>query len=739
MKIFKVKGVRFTYAKGAIFCLEPALLDIETSNNHAEKPEDLRCWITSIQLFFNGKYYLFRYPEELVEWFEKLYKDLRLYPSSKFKKKFIIYIHNASYDLSYLIPYINMLPDFGDPNQGIIEGPNQFLTYIRGSLEFRCSYLLSGMSLEKWSKEMNIEHKKQVGLYDYDKIIYPDQELTDAEKKYDEYDVLAMKECLDKQMAYHGDNLATIPLTATGYIRRTLRRSCNNEKYYRDTYFYDNRLNAELYDYMLKSYAGGMTHNNRFYRDTVIQAGEEYDFLGKSIKVNVIGHRDFKSHYPTQMTCYDFPLGAPQLIYKSDMGFQLTIPEILSWYPTFSSMSVIRFYEASLKEIGISMPFMQFSKCYEGHFEHKMLDNGRILMAQGEWIMFLDDLTLRILKEQYDLEYEVLEVYRMLNMKLPDCIISVIDKYFKGKSDKKNIVHELTEEFGKLDPKTVEAEFELMQDKKGLNSIYGCSATQPLRLHYELTDNMEFLINNSYSSLEDIDEGLKAYYRGRNNFLAYQIGVWVTARARFELYQYIRAIGYDKCLYCDTDSIFYIKDEETEAAIEALNGFKRALAHSVTLSNGKVEYYDEFTPEPDCMAFKGLHSKCYGVVTKKGLELTIAGVPSRTLVDIKDGELIYVTREEELSQGEKDPIKALDHLTDGFEFKINAGVSAIYIGAEGFMQPRIPTILNIDGHEIHTAGGCIIKKLESKVVHDVDYNIKLSDNIQNNFDISSLQ
>ena len=115
MKIFKVKGVRFTYAKGAIFCLEPALLDIETSNNHAEKPEDLRCWITSIQLFFNGKYYLFRYPEELVEWFEKLYKDLRLYPSSKFKKKFIIYIHNASYDLSYLIPYINMLPDLGDP------------------------------------------------------------------------------------------------------------------------------------------------------------------------------------------------------------------------------------------------------------------------------------------------------------------------------------------------------------------------------------------------------------------------------------------------------------------------------------------------------------------------------------------------------------------------------------------------------------------------------------------------
>ena len=752
MKTFKRWGIEYVYAKGSIYCMEPVFLDIETSNNHAEKPEDLKCWIVSIQVLFNGKYYLFRYPEELVAFYEGLYKKLRLYPSKKFKKKLITFIHNASYDLSYLIPYINMLPDFGDPNQGIIEGPNKFLTYIKGSLEFRCSYLLSGMSLEKWSKEMNIEHKKLVGLYDYEAIKYPDEELDQDSQDYDMYDVLSMKECLDKQMEYHNDNLITLPFTATGYIRRTLRRSCNQDKYYRDEFFYDNRLSAELYDYMLKSYAGGMTHNNRFYRDIVISVGNEYEYCGKSIKVNAIGHRDFKSHYPTQMTCYTFPLGTPSKVYSNEMGFPLTIQEILSWYPTFSSMSVIRFYEASIKEIGISMPFMQFSKCYEGKFNSKMLDNGRILSASGEWIMFVDDLTLRILSEQYDLEYEVIEVYRMLNKRLPDCIISVIDKYFKGKSDKKNIVHELTEAFGKLDPRTIEAEFELMQDKKGLNAIYGCSATNPLRDQFEVTDNMEFIINQSFNSLEDIAEGLNKYYKGRNNFLAYQVGVWVTSRARFELYQYIRSIGYDKCLYCDTDSIFYIKDEETESNIEALNSFKRATAHFVKLQNGKIEYYDEFTPEPDCIAFKGLHSKCYGVVTSKGLELTIAGVPARTIIGLDDNkEPIYFTREEELSildpnvkdrikaKKEKDPIKALDHLKDGFEFKINAGVSAIYIGAEGFGSERIPKVLNIDGHEIHTAGGCIIRKLESKIVHDVDYNIKINDNIDNSFNIDSLQ
>lgn len=740
MKTFKRKGIEFTYAKGSIYCLEPVFLDIETSNNHAEKPEDLRCWIVSIQVLFNGQYHFFRYPEELIKWYEDLYDELDLRPSKKFKKKLITFIHNASYDLSYLVPYINMLPDFGYSNQGIIEGQNKFLTYCRGSLEFRCSYRLSGMSLEKWSKEMNIEHKKQIGLYDYDAVLYPDSDLSEDAEKYDLYDVLSMQECLAKQLEYHNDTLVSVPFTSTGYVRRALRRACKNDKYYRNEYFYDNRLNADLFDYLLKSYAGGMTHNNRFYRDMVIRTNKTYEYTeGIKIRVKNIGHRDFKSHYPTQMTCYDFPLGVPQLIYKNDMPFYMTIGEILSYSPKFSSMSVIRFYEAKLKDYKISMPFMQFSKCYESHFDFKLLDNGRILHAKGEWYMYIDNLTLQILSEQYDMEYEVLEVYRMLNKPLPQCIINVIDTYFKGKSDKKNLVHELTNEFGKLDPKTLEAEFDLMQFKKFINAIYGCTATNPLRDQYELSDDIEFFLTQSYNDKEAIQEGLNNYYKGRNNFLAYQIGVWVTARARYELYEYIKCIGYERCLYCDTDSIFYIKDKATEERIEALNAEKRKTAHHVTLSNGKVEYYDEFTPEPDCRAFKGLHSKCYGAVTAKGLELTIAGIPARTLTGKTDkGELVYLTREDELRGKVKNDVRALNRLKDGFTFHINTGVSAIYIGAEGYQTQRKPEIMYIDGHEIHTAGGCVIRKLDSKVVHDVDFNIKLNKDFEDSFDIDSI-
>ena len=170
-----------------------------------------------------------------------------------------------------------------------------------------------------------------------------------------------------------------------------------------------------------------------------------------------------------------------------------------------------------------------------------------------------------------------------------------------------------------------------------------------------------------------------------------------------------------------------------------MNRIKREKARCVILDNGKKEYYDEFTSEPDCIAFKGLHAKCYGVVTDKGLELTIAGIPARTLIGLdENNKPIYYTREQELSGTEQDPIKALDKLTDGFEFKINAGVTAIYIGAMGKDSYKECTIQNINGHEVHTAGGCVIRKLKSKKIKGMTLT-ELDENIINDFDITSLE
>ena len=716
-------GVRFTYTKGRIYCLEPMFVDIETANNHAEEPADLRTWIVSIQVLFNNEYHLFRYPEDFVKYLRKLYYKLGLKPYDDTEKKLIIYIHNLSYDMSYLYPYLLDLPgiDKDAKYQGIIEAPNKFLSLVFGSFEFRCSYRLSGMSLEKWSKEMNAEHIKKVGMYDYDKVLYQDSDLSEDEQDYDKFDVYSMRDCLYKQMAYYGDDITSIPLTKTGYIRRTLRKSCFNDPHYKKKYFWDNKLSAVNYEYCLKSFSGGYTHNNRFWRDTLIEAGKTYEYIpgsGIYIKVDKIKHRDFKSHYPTQQTCYKrFPIGRPQHIYDcSTMPFVYTVEEILAEAEEFTHFVKLLITDCSLRDPMCSMPFMQLSKCYQANFNNKIVDNGRIIKASGSFIMYVDTLTLQILAEQYTMECAVLDVYRMKNGPLPDCIIKVVDKYFKGKSDKKALVHQLTEEFGKLDPKTVEAEFDLMQEKAGLNSIYGCTVQQALKDVFQIDDNMNFSYKTKYISEQEVEEGLESYYSGKNNFLAYQLGCVVTSLARFELYSFIRLIGYEYVLYSDTDSLFYISTPEIEKRIEAKNKELRETAHFVELENGKREYYNEFTEEPDCLAFKGLHSKCYGVVTSKGLEITIAGVPARTIIGMEGDKPVYYTREEELSGSENDPIRALDHLTDNFTFKVNTGICALYIGALGYKTERKPEVIMIDGHEIHTAGGCVLNKLDTKTV-----------------------
>ena len=45
---------------------------------------------------------------------------------------------------------------------------------------------------------------------------------------------------------------------------------------------------------------------------------------------------------------------------------------------------------------------------------------------------------------------------------------------------------------------------------------------------------------------------------------------------------------------------------------------------------------------------------------------------------------------------------------------MNTGVTARYITSE-------PHIEIVNGHKISTAGGCIINKLETKLVHDMEF------------------
>lgn len=747
--------VRFIHKRRSkiSYCDTPVFLDCETSWNH----DDInpKCWIVSIQVWFDGYYHLFRKPEELMQWYLERIEKMHLDEN----RRLITYIHNASYDLSYLGSYIQKYLPGKELRKGIYDGEHKIIYYEQPPLEFKCTYLLSSSTLAKWSKDMNTEHQKQIGLYDYEKILYQDSDLSAEEMDYDKYDVLVMQEAFDKQLKVHDDIITTVPLTSTGYPRRKLRKACNTEDY-RNKYFLGNQIDVHTLLFALHSYAGGYTHNNRWLKSTVLKVSDLKEKYGEDVK---IGHGDFRSHYPTQLRIYPMGWGKSDIYYHVSEhdsyyklhGHNINIDDICSLYPEYTTISHIRFYYMNLKDKYITMPFMQFSKIFNSHkiiknpdgsetvLEDKAarihLDNGRVLgmvdneTESGYFETFIDNRTLSIIQKQYNIKYKVIEVIRFKTEKCPEEVASVIDEFFKAKSDKKILHKKYEKEFGEFDERTLEAGVNLLMSKQQLNGLYGVYAYFPLKAEIDLDFDREepFYETKSMKTIEEYETGLKEYYSHRSNFLHYPIGGETTAAARFELFEYIEAIGYEHILYCDTDSIFYIKTPEIQARIDALNAEKHKTAPYITDINGNKVYYDVFESEPDLLAFKGLHSKCYAYVTEhEELKAVIAGVPERTVIGLdKDNKPIYLFREEELSgitkeQRLKDPERkkykiknpyaALENLEDNFKFRINSGVTARYIN-----EPIHTEIIN--GHEISTAGGCIIRRLDNKLVHDWEF------------------
>lgn len=723
---------RKRYRSKICYASEAIYLDIETSNNHVSDPRKLRTWITSIQVRFDKQYYLFRKPTELTDWLNSLIKKYQLDP----EKKIMIFIHNAAYDLSYLVPWLQQeLP--AEPRRGIYEGSSKIIMYEQYCFEFRCTYMLTGASLAKWSKDLNVEHKKQVGLYDYDKIIYQDDILTEDEQAYDMYDVLSLEECLKKQLLKYDDDLPTVPMTSTGYCRRIFRKGARTDPYYKKQIFQESRLDVEAYKYCVNTFAGGFTHANRYEKSLMVKT--------------TIGHRDFRSMYPSIIRCYPLPFGCPEVIFDAhskfyqDRPYKPTTDDILKMYPEYFSIMKIRIYAAELRSLDITMPFMQSAKMRhkdEEKFTY-LSDNGRVMKiikkdpdydgAAAE--MYVDNLTFQILKEQYKMQFRLLKVIRFKTMPIPECLAETIDELFRKKSELKLHYIEMKEKYGEFSEQAIEAEYEMNRVKKLLNATYGMFSTNPCRPEYDLDyeayynsnkkDKQPLKLIKGVRDYNDIKEALEKFYSAKNSFLPYQVGLAVTATARYELYEYIKAVGYENCIYCDTDSIFYKKTDEVEKRIEKLNQEKHKTAKYVTVNNEKI-YYDVFESERDITHFKALHSKCYGYINTKGeLKLTIAGIPARTIIGMKDGSPVYLTREEELAGITKeqkladpdieiqDKEKVLDLLSHHSLFKVNTGTTSYYIVEK-------PHVENINGHMTELAGGCVISKLTEKYIKDID-------------------
>lgn len=605
-----------------------------------------------------------RRPSEMMQVFKHISIVLDLSEDTEA----LVYFHNFSYDYQYLkryiLKYINV--DNDDDRQMLATGAHKIIQYKTNSgITFRCSYRLSNASLDYWSRHMMFtKHKKLVGAVDYDVVRYQDTPLSRDDWRYMFYDVLVDAECIDKALTQEKDTLARIPLTSTGYVRRDTRKRYKKDKQAIKE-FKRCRMSEASFKVIRASQFGGYTHASRFKH-------------GQTVKGS-IGHRDMRSFYPSIQRMRGkvvFPIGKFIKYAKK--------PDKALTERMFNDKAHCYIYVIWVKNLCLKddIPFPTISEYQAEHNKAGnvtiVADNGRVLETIGDGVILtLTDLDCRTMFDLYNIEsYQVLEAWRSRAGYLPAWLTDTVDSYYHGKSHYKELCE--------FNPDNLIYAAMLPKQKARLNGIYGMTATCPVRETWYENEDGEWKAKPI-----NIGEELDKYYDNKKSFMWLQWGSWTTAWSRYLLIQYAKVIGWENCLYCDTDSMFYISTPEIEKKLDRINkrNEQEALKNGayITTESGKTVTYNSFDPEKDHLKiteFRALHSKCYACVVNGKLKSTIAGVNA-------------TYRDEELGD--------IENLKHGMTFTKAGGTRVFYDESK-------LTTEDINGHMIEHGGAAIIYK-----------------------------
>ena len=456
------------------------------------------------QFCFDDEVVFGRTWEEFTTLLSSLEKNLNLSD----KNRLVIWVHNLSFEWQFIRNFLEFEDGF------FLEERKPAKIITKGGIEFRCSYILSNMSLSKFceNEEGVIHYKLEGEKFNYESLRTPATHLSEYEEGYCYNDVRGLCECIKSRLKH--DTLGTIPMTSTGYVRRELRNNVKKNKNNRK-FFLNSRLDAHQYTLCREAFRGGDTHAN--------------SARANQINTDVWSY-DIKSSYPAAILEYDrYPFSA-----FARMDVSTYLNRDMSEYALILKIAFrkIRYDIHSVNYCG--MPYIPLSKCT--HYSAKrVIDNGRVLYAE-----FLEltvtNLDLEIIKGEYVWDdLKIGEIWASKGAKLPQEIRDTTMDYFRAKT---------------LLDGNPEKVYEYMKSKNRLNSIYGCMV---MRIDQSLI-KWDPGKRKYIDSTPVLAEALDKYYKSRNNFLEYQAGVFITSFARKRLRDMLWKVGAD-AIYCDTDSI----------------------------------------------------------------------------------------------------------------------------------------------------------------------------------------
>lgn len=497
----------------------------------------------------------------------------------------LVFVHNLSYEFQFIRHWLVITDVFALKSRKI-------LSCKYNNVVFRCSYLQTNKSLEKFTSDMKVTHSKLDGKqFDYSKKRFPWTDMNDYELAYSVNDVIGLVEAMKKRMDNDNDTLYSLPLTSTGYVRRKAKQAMKSFNYKQ---LHEMFFDETVYILLRNEFRGGDTHANRYHSNKILKNVDSWDRA---------------SSYPDVMLNCEFPMSnfAPRMIDNINELLKLCKKRHLCFIGKFVLTNVRQ------KDVYYGAPYISKDKALE--LSEPVCDNGRVLSCD-KIVLSLTDIDYKIIDNEYDFDIEIISVYTAKYGYLPEGLRNLVITLFKNKTELKGIE---------------EKEVDYMKSKELINSLYGMCAQNPIKPEIIYNDGEKPF---SVEPVQNLHEAMEKH--NKKAFLSYAWGCWVTCWARFYLKLMINIVG-DDFVYCDTDSVKFIISDNYEAILNNITKLNNEIKERsinnkgyATDSFNKTHYLGVYEQEKKYKEFKTLGAKKYAYEYEDGkFGITIAGVPKK--------------------------------------------------------------------------------------------------------------
>ena len=600
-KSFKIDGAKYTYIPFEKFDISRLKLsntkyrfeylkvacafDIETTSYYSPKYQKDLATMYIWQLGINKDTIIGRTWEE----FKQIIEMLNEY-AEKQNGVIICLIQNLSFEFQFF----KSLFDWNKNKNGypdIFAKDDRTILYAKYKhIEFRDTLALTGMSLNRFQKNYNLDVGKLAGDLDYTLYRHCKTRVTPRELAYCINDVQVLTDFFYKYLLpeYLSKN-KKIPLTSTGIVRADIK-----EEFLEIPKEERKRLASRLRNAQPSEAVYKLWRNYLFRGGYVHASTIACNYLWE----NSFGSYDLKSAHPGQMLAKKFP-------WKYNRRNRSEFPKILQ--------------QAKSGDYGFFGVFIfKNIRCSGYHsLESKnkiieaspdaVYENGRLVYASMIKVCLIEQDFFNY-EDLYEWEsFDVRVIYQAKLDYLPDYVRKVVCKYFvlKETLDKSSVEYGLA--------------------KRKLNGIFGMAATS--------LPEREVVYNPETNEME-----LSAQSKSYDELVRYLImlpqwAIQIAAYTRRDIVKSIVACDFDS-MYYDTDSNKIMNYKKHEDWFNKFNEERRALNRQCNTYDYDKKYFERiggFELEYIGTRFKVLGAKRYIVEHDGEIQVTVAGMVKGSL------------------------------------------------------------------------------------------------------------